>query len=256
MHGMRPDHAGHASGQHQSTEHKGRRAGRQSSSHNDHEFSGGSGLSGSEQVPEGLAADTLALSSVELAAVEGSSATEARERHSFGPGPQFQRRLRYWGGRSVDDGDDDDDDDGGGGDDGDDGTTPPPGPGGGGPSTALLIEAGGRCDDHVAAKLNGWDRFAGSNMGRIDTIIGRYVAQAKGGAYMSAAFLVGNYQQELEKKNPDAVLAGTYLGLIAGNRAVTAELVKDVNFGLCVVVDNDEAREIAAAAEIQRLAAK
>lgn len=234
-HGLRPEHAGHASGMHKSQEHKGG-AGK-AAAHD--RFGGGTGLAGTDQVPEGIA-------------VAATTPGHAGEQHSFGPGPQARYRFRYWGGRGIDDGGDDDDG-GGGGDDGG-GDDPPSGGGGGGGSTAFLLPGSDRCDDHAPGRITGWQRFAGQNMARIDRIVLAIAPTVSGNDYMTVAHLVANFQEEMEKQKPDALLAGTYLGLASRGSEVTPQSVTNLTFGLCVPVDTRQANEIAQAAAAQKLA--
>jgi len=269
--GLRPDHPGHAAGDHTSQEAKGHQAGkRANSSGTDHAFGGGSGIGGADQVPEGLpASGPTVVSSAESATLEVASTTQATERNRWGYGPQYRYRFRYWGGRNVDDVVDGDGVVDGVVDDHavvpttDDSlsvtllTTPVVGSAGGGTSgsTATAMEAPKRCDDHVGGDMRGWSRFMGNNMGRIDQVLSHYAPQARGGRYMDTAFLVANYQAEMEKTKNDHVLAGTYLGLFAGSgQPITTQTVQEVNFALCVVSDPEEAQEIAAVAEVQRVA--
>ncbi len=136
-------------------------------------------------------------------------------------------------------------------------STPVVGSAGGGTSgsTATAMEGPKRCEDHVGGDMRGWSRFMGNNMGRLDQVLSRYAPQARGGRYMDTAFLVANYQAEIEKEKNDHVLAGTYLGLFAGSdQPITAQTVQEVNFALCVVSAPQEANEIAAVAEVQRVA--
>jgi hypothetical protein len=240
QHGLRPEHAGHASGMHKSQEHKGQGGhGSQGGTHKggSHDlFGGGTGLSGSDQVLEGIA-------------IAAASPEQAREQHSFGPGPRAQYRFRYWGGRGIDD-DDGGGDDGGGGGGGDD----PPGGGGGGGSTAFLLQGSDRCDDHAPGSITGWQRFAGQNMARVDRVVLALAPGVAGSEYMMVANLVANFQDEMEKATPDAVLAGTYLGLARRGGVLAAQDVSNLAFGLCVPVDARQANDIAQAAQHQQVA--
>ncbi len=67
----------------------------------------------------------------------------------------------------------------------------------------------------------------------------------------SQDYLLANLQGELAKSAPDPVLAGSYIGLIAGN-SVTKQTVLEISRVLCVPVSEHQAEGIAAAAEAQR----
>ncbi len=67
----------------------------------------------------------------------------------------------------------------------------------------------------------------------------------------SQDYLLANFQGELAKSRPDPVLAGSYIGLIAGS-SVTKQIVLEISRVLCVPVSDSQAEGIAAAAEAQR----
>ena len=258
-HGMGKNHVGHVPGQHDDataeTE-KGQKGKRRGGSGGHDVFAGGTGLGGTEQVPEGVA--------VEVAFASEPVQVAATEQNSNGFGPQHRFRFRYWGGRNIPDDD-------GGGDDGvgdgvGDGEVPsvvvvvaPPttvvNTGGGGPTSSFTLAAAGSCDDHVPGTLSGWDRYSRRNMERMDRVMRSLAPEVSGGAWVSKSYLVANIQDELEKPKPNTTLVGTYFGLVATN-PVSAGLVKAACNSLCVGVDGDQAHEIAKAAEVQRLVLK
>jgi hypothetical protein len=258
-HGMGKNHVGHVPGQHDdaTTEsEKGQKGKRRSGSGGHDVFAGGTGLGGTEHVPEGVA--------VEVASASEPVQVAATEQNSNGFGPQHRFRFRYWGGRNIpdDDGGGDDGGDDGGGDDGDVPTvvvvTPPTtvvNTGGGGPTSTFTLPAAGSCDDHVPGTLSGWDRYSRRNMERMDRVMRSLAPDVAGGAWMSKSYLVANIQDELEKPKPDTTLVGTYFGLVA-TTPVSAGHVKAACYALCVAVDGDQAQEIAQAAEVQRLVLK
>jgi len=68
----------------------------------------------------------------------------------------------------------------------------------------------------------------------------------------SAILLLANYQAELEKRTPNPVLAGTYLGMVA-KVPVTPQLISKVSSGMCVIAPSDQQDRIANVAEEQRM---
>ena len=60
-----------------------------------------------------------------------------------------------------------------------------------------------------------------------------------------------NYQEEMEKREPNAETAGAYLGLVA-TRPVTEDVVARTNAILCVTSSAKLATQIAATAEQER----
>lgn len=261
-HGMGKNHVGHVPGQHGDASaesekgQKGENGKRRGSSGGHDVFAGGTGLGGTEQVPEGVA--------VEVAFASEPVQVAATERTSNGFGPQHRFRFRYWGGRNIPD--DDGGGDGGGDDGGDDvGDVPTVAvvtlpttvvnTGGGGPTSTFAMPAAAACDDHMPGTLSGWDRYSRRNMERMDRVIRSLAPDAAGGAWMSKSYLVANIQDELEKSKPDTTLVGTYFGLVA-TTPVSAGLVKAACYALCVGVDGSQAHDIAQAAEVQRLVLK
>jgi hypothetical protein len=222
-HGTRMQHQGHASGTH------GAASAHQAGGDR---FGGGSGLRGNDQVPEGIGRYGAGFASDSL---------------------RTAGRFRYWGGWTLPD------------DPTDPGTTDPtattyltstgdfiPGPGGG-PSINVrtVLDSSPRCEG-VAAKMPSAEQLGSTNLRRLNAA--RSIVDPElGSGKMPAPYLMANLQEELVKPAPDAQLAGTYLGLIA-KAPVTPEKVKQVAFQLCVLIGDDEAEKISAAAEQQRQA--
>lgn len=187
---------------------------RASSAHGaeDRRFGGGSGTATLDAVPEG----------------------PGRYGGTGSPG------LRYWGGWSIPVGDD------------------PlvvlvestPAGAGGGSAQALSLSGADRCDD-IGAKAGAAKRIAGRNLQRINSVHAMVVKEGVAPETV-APFLLANFQEELEKGDPDLQLAGVYLGTVAV-QPVTPELVQKAGAALCVDVDAREAAAIAAVAEEQRV---
>lgn len=125
----------------------------------------------------------------------------------------------------------------------------PVGAGGGGAAQALSLSGPDRCDD-VGGNLSAAKRIAGRNLERIN---GVHAMVVRPGVQPDtvAPFLLANFQEELEKGEPDLQLAGVYFGTAAA-QPVTPELVQKAGAMLCVEVDAGEAEAIAAVAEDQR----
>lgn len=221
-HGTRPDHPGHASGVHgpvQGQSPHGTGA--------DRHFGGGSGLAGLSGVPEGPARMRYTY--------------EHGNQYSYGLGPSG--RFRYWGGWVIPG------DDGGGGSD--DGTTLAT-PGGGGPSASAGLKVTGRCED-VSERMPSTARLSERNVARATAARGAVAPEDVAGGKVPAPYLMVSFQEELQKPEPDPLVAGTYLGLMA-KVAVDAEVVKQVAWRMCVPLDDAQAAAIADVAESQRLA--
>jgi hypothetical protein len=174
----------------------------------------------------------------------GGSGTASLDAVPEGPGRYGgtgAQGLRYWGGWNIPLGED-----------------PtvvvleqaPLGAGGGGAAMALSLSGPDRCDD-VGGSLSAAKRIAGRNLERINGVHAM-VVQPGVQADTVAPFLLANFQEELEKGDPDLRLAGVYLGT-AASQPVTPELVQKAGAMLCVEIDAGEAAAIAAVAEDQRL---
>ncbi len=222
-HGTNPGHQGHASGTH---------SGSMSAHDNgsDRRFGGGSGLASSAAVPEGV----------------------GRYGPSYGQGPSAHSRFRYWGGWALPDTPDDPGD-------GDptqyavDTTSYELAtPGGGGPSASPGLNSAGRCDD-VGAGMTADAQYSKANLARMKAAYALIAPEAAAAGEMPSPYLLANFQAELTKANPDMLLAGTYLGLVA-KEPVTPDAVKKVCWRMCAPVGGGAAEQIAQVAENQRLA--
>ena len=224
QHGTRAEHEGHASGVH------GQARGQSAhSSGADRHFSGGSGLAGLEQVPEGPARMRYTY--------------EYGNQYSFGAGPGAN--FRYWGGWTIP---------------GDDGTSDEPttvaetplSTGGGGPSATTSLQALARCDD-VSGAMPSMQSLSGRNVQRATVARGVLAPADVAEGTVPPPYLLISFQEELQKARPDTLVAGTYLGLVA-KVPVTEEIVKQIAWRMCVPLDDAHAKAIADAAEIQRMA--
>ncbi len=224
-HGLSADHQGHASGVHG----KEKGVSEMNSPGPSQRFGGGSGIAGADQILEGPGENS-----------PGGNGEVSRHRN------QFRNQFRYWGGWTLPgEGDS-------GGTEGTDGiASTDPGfntGGGGGAGTGFHLVGEARCGDMGTLKAG--NRLDGKNLVRFREARSLLAPGARLPA--SAILLLANYQVELEKKEPDPVLAGTYIGNIA-KQPVTPELISKVSDGLCVIPPEDKKGEIAKAAEEQRL---
>jgi hypothetical protein len=221
-HGLSADHQGHESGVHG----KEKGISEMNSPGTSQRFGGGSGIAGADQVPEGPGENA-----------SGGNGELSTHRN------QFRNQFRYWGGWTLPgEGDS-------GGTDGIGSTDPGFNTGGGGGAgTAFHLVGEARCGD--MGTLNAGNRLDGKNLVRFREA--RSLLAPNERLPASAILLIANYQAELEKQKPDPVLAGTYIGNVA-RLPVTPELISQVSDGLCVIPPEDKKREIANAAEEQRL---
>ncbi|MGN6581502.1 MAG: hypothetical protein ACTHJ1_16160 [Bordetella sp.] len=119
------------------------------------------------------------------------------------------------------------------------------------PLMALPASLFGKCT-HSAALASPQARLSGNNLARIDALADGLMPGAPQSA-LTARYLLADMQAELEKPDPDPLLAGTYLGMVSV-RPVTEELVAVVGESLCAPpLPPNRARAIAAIAEAQRL---
>ncbi|MCP5373473.1 MAG: hypothetical protein H6907_17225 [Hyphomicrobiales bacterium] len=174
-----------------------------------------------------------------LGAGPGPTAGHGNQGQGTGPGPT--NRNRYSGG----------------GDGGDGGvptaSAPAAGPvTGAGPQAPRLAAADRSWCADTPARKDAGDRMAGRNLGRLDAVRAT-IAPGHSPAWKSPLYLLANYQEELEKVDPDLRLAGTYLGLVTA-RPLSPEAVDEVNALLCVPCDRAGAAAIARFAEQQRQA--
>ncbi len=94
-------------------------------------------------------------------------------------------------------------------------------------------------------------QFSGSNLLRLNAARGEIDPGLAASGKIASPFLMGNLQDELTKEQPNAELAGIYLGLVAKTR-VTPEHVKKIGSQLCAVIGDTQASQIADIAESQR----
>jgi hypothetical protein len=224
QHGTIAEHEGHASGVHgQSHDTTAHGAG------TDRGFGGGSGLAGLEQVPEGPARMRYTY--------------EFGEQYSFGAGPGA--KFRYWGGWVIP-GEDEP---------GDEPTTVADtslSTGGGGPSAVTTLQGLARCDD-VGGSTPSAVAFSARNVQRASAAREILAPADLAEGTVPSPYLMVSFQEELQKPKPDALVAGTYLGLVA-KVPVTEEVVKQVAWRMCVPVADAQAEAIAHVAEVQRSA--
>ncbi len=106
------------------------------------------------------------------------------------------------------------------------------------------------CGDYKLGNLTARQRLQGKNLARLQAVEAR-LAPGLEPANTNELHLLSNYQEELEKRQPDPVLAGTYLGL-ASSLPITQPLYRDVNKLLCVSTTHALGSAIRAAAEAAR----
>jgi len=163
---------------------------------------------------------------------------------SQGPGPVNQNR--YGGRPSVE-------------------SPPPPGEtttttntaeyytGGGKGGEGYLFGRADRCADFKSGRMTANERIGGANLERLNAAQHYMAPGFDPLGLRSALYLLANYQQELEKGAPDALLAGTYLGLVS-TQPVTPKLIDNVNLMLCITAAPKVVDSIAATADEQRRA--
>lgn len=119
-------------------------------------------------------------------------------------------------------------------------------------SQILLGAAGTRCNAVEPWNFTAIDRLSGANLARLEEA-GALLAPADSREYAaSLRFVLASLQEELGKDAPDVLLASTYLGVSAAV-PLTANLVEQLSHSLCTPIGKEEASQIAAIAESQRL---
>lgn len=108
-----------------------------------------------------------------------------------------------------------------------------------------------RCTEHVPARQAGDQRIAGRNLQLLEAAQSYLAPAFDPGDRRSGVYLIAHYQEELEGREPDAAVAGSYLGMVS-TISVTPKVVGTVNAILCVTSSARLAREIAAQAEATR----
>ena len=110
-----------------------------------------------------------------------------------------------------------------------------------------------RCAYATPGRLTSKARLSGQNLDQLVTAQYVLAPNFDPGEARTAILLLANYQEELEKREPDALVAATYLAMTA-TRPVTAEVVARVNALLCVTSTRTLAEQVASSAENQRQA--
>jgi hypothetical protein len=96
------------------------------------------------------------------------------------------------------------------------------------------------------------DRFSGANLRRLEALEAVLAPKFDHRNAKEPILILANYQEELEKPQPDAVVAGLYLGLVS-TVPVTPRVVELSNRYLCVAAKGSgKNAAIAAIAETQR----
>ena len=108
-----------------------------------------------------------------------------------------------------------------------------------------------RCLAHVAGQSSPTERLSGRNLEFLNAAQVYLAPTFEAGKLKSGLYLLANYQEEMEKREPNAETAGAYLGLVA-TRPVTEDVVARTNAILCVTSSAKLATEIAATAEQER----
>lgn len=110
---------------------------------------------------------------------------------------------------------------------------------------------GGWCADHRLGQLTPQQRIEGSNLTRLRAAQAELAPGFEAGSARTGIDLLAAYQEELEKRRPDPMLAASYLAL-ASTVPITAARVRQVNALLCVSATRATARAVTADAEAQR----
>ena len=98
------------------------------------------------------------------------------------------------------------------------------------------------------------ERFADTNLGRLfvaGAFLSPVVTQEKLDSTGSPLLNLAYYQAAAAQEEPDVLLAGTFLGLVA-ERELSENVVERVNQVLCVSLDDSQRSEVAAISEAQR----
>lgn len=110
-----------------------------------------------------------------------------------------------------------------------------------------------RCADIAGVRLKVKDRISGRNQSRLSEASrflwpgsGEYKTEAQ-----SPIYILAEFQEELEKSEPDLHVAGAYLGLVSA-RPLEPRLVRELASFLCVDITDEQAIRIATVAEMQR----
>lgn len=112
-----------------------------------------------------------------------------------------------------------------------------------------------RCAYSAPGRLTAQQRISGENAEYLAAAQYVLAPNYNPGESRTALVLLANYQEELEQREPDSLVAASYLGLTA-TRPVTIEVVARVNALLCVTSTEALAEQIATLAEAHREASK
>lgn len=108
------------------------------------------------------------------------------------------------------------------------------------------------CEDIRGSLRNPRHRMTGVNGERIEragTMVHPDIDDAR--EVQMLRLLIASFQEEMQKRQPDSLLAGTYLG-VAADIPVTEEMVMQLSESLCVPAQRSQAASIAGVAETQR----
>lgn len=121
----------------------------------------------------------------------------------------------------------------------------------GAPGGAVVPRARAWCTGFRLGTLSDTKRLAGANLQRLQ---GAQAELAPGfivGRARTGLDLLAGYQEQLERTQPDTVLAANYLALVS-TIPITLSTVRTVNALLCVSTTHAEAERIVATAEAAR----
>lgn len=107
------------------------------------------------------------------------------------------------------------------------------------------------CEDIHGGFQNPSHRMTGVNGDRIELAGAMIHPDIEAREVRMLRLLIASFQEELQKRQPDELLAGTYLG-VAADIPVTEEMVLRLSESLCVPVPPQRAGSIASVAETQR----
>lgn len=118
------------------------------------------------------------------------------------------------------------------------------------PGAAALLSQGDWCGDY-RPRMPDRVRLAERNGDRLLAAQAELAPGFEAGRAQSGLMLLGNYQAELEKRQPDRLLAATYLAMTA-TVSVTEAMVERINGLLCVTASRQLVADVASNAEAQR----
>lgn len=118
------------------------------------------------------------------------------------------------------------------------------------PGAAALLSQGDCCGDY-RPRMPDRARVAERNRDRLLAAQAELAPGFDAGPAQSGLMLLANYQAELEKRQPDRLLAATYLAMTA-TVSLTEAMVERINGLLCVTASRQLVAEVASNAEAQR----